>query len=384
MSETRIAPAVASEAQARALARPTWLRLRFWFVLAVVVAVGALAIAAVAVSVSSPAGDLDPTSPAHGGSKALARLLEQRGTSVTKLSDPAQARDRPSSTTVLVVDPDDLGADQLQALSGHRVVLIQPDVSSLATFTSTVEADSVLDSGSIQPGCSWPGAQSAGAVTFPGGTDSYTGPSTCYDGAVVVTDRLVVLGSGALLRNDRLAGSSVAALDINAISADGAVTDVAWLMPGVSDTGSGSPSVWALFPPWAQRAFWWLLVVGVLAALWRGRRLGPVVYEPLPVVVRSAEVVEGHGRLYRRAEARGRAAALLRAGSAHRLARHLGLERRASAAEVVAVLPAAGALTGGEPLDDDGLLRLANDLTALEAGTVRSGPGAARPGVGEG
>ena len=274
-------------------------------------------------------------------------------------------------------------------MSGHRVVLIEPDVRSLATFTGQFEADSVVDSGSIQPGCSWPGATAAGAVTFPAGTETYAGPSTCYGGAVVVTDRLVVLGSGALLRNDQLSGSSVAALDINAISADGAVTDVAWLMPGVSDTGSGSPSVWALFPPWAQRAFWWLLVVGVLAALWRGRRLGPVVYEPLPVMVRSAEVVEGHGRLYRRAEARERAAALLRAASTHRLARHLGLGRRAGAADVVAVLPGAGVLSAGDPLDDDGLLRLANDLAALEAGTVRSGPGAAQsrgvqPGAGEG
>ena len=103
-------------------------------------------------------------------------------------------------------------------------------------------------------------------------------------------------------------------------------------MPGIDDAGSGSPSIWALFPPWAQRAFWWLLVVGVLLALWRGRRLGPVVTEPLPVVVRSAEVVEGHGRLYRRAGARERAAELLRAG--HRDpagAPRLGLDRRAGA-----------------------------------------------------
>ena len=37
-------------------------------------------------------------------------------------------------------------------------------------------------------------------------------------------------------------------------------------------------------------------------ALWRGRRLGPVVDEPLPVVVRAAETTEGRARLYRRAE----------------------------------------------------------------------------------
>jgi Domain of unknown function (DUF4350) len=384
MTDTRALAAPGTEAQARALARPTWLRLRFWVGLAGVVAVGALVIAAIAFSVSAPAADLDPTSPAHGGSKALARLLEHRGTTVSKLVDPAQAQSSPSSTTVLVVDPDDLSADQLRGLTGHRVVLIDPDVAALAAVTSAYQPDSTSAAGSTPPSCSWPGGQAAGPVSFPAGTVTYTGPSTCYAGAVVVTDQLVVLGSGELLRNDQLAGNSIAALDLNAISADGTVRDVAWLMPGVSDSGSGSPSVWALFPPWAQRAFWWLLVVGVLAALWRGRRLGPVVYEPLPVVVRSVEVVEGHGRLYRRAGARERAAALLRRATANRLASHLGLDRRASITEVAAVVPGATALTGATPLDDDGLLRLADELAALEAGTVRSGPGAAGPQAAEG
>ena len=53
------------------------------------------------------------------------------------------------------------------------------------------------------------------------------------------------------------------------------------------------------------------LVVGV----WRGRRLGPIMTEPLPVTVRAAETVEGHGRLYHRLNARDRAANALRAGS---------------------------------------------------------------------
>ena len=41
-----------------------------------------------------------------------------------------------------------------------------------------------------------------------------------------------------------------------------------------------------------------LFVAAGLAALWRTRRLGPLVAEPLPVVVRASETVEGHGRLY--------------------------------------------------------------------------------------
>src|SRR5690606_41722785 len=55
-----------------------------------------------------------------------------------------------------------------------------------------------------------------------------------------------------------------------------------------------------------------LIVVVVLLAWWQGRRLGPLVTEPLPVVVRASETVEGRGRLYRSRRARDRAAEALR------------------------------------------------------------------------
>ncbi len=203
-------------------------------------------------------------------------LLGQRGTAVTKLTTPADAASSPSTATVLVVDADDLSDDQLQALSGHRVVLVDPDVTALAAFTSSYQQSDVAPTDAVAPGCSWPGSV-AGPVTFPDPTTVYSGPSTCYGGAVVITDRLVVLGSADLLRNDQLAKNDIAALDLNAISDNGAATSVQWLMPGIADAGSGSPSIWVLFPDWAQRAFWWLLIVGVITALWRGRRLGPVV-----------------------------------------------------------------------------------------------------------
>ena len=63
----------------------------------------------------------------------------------------------------------------------------------------------------------------------------------------------------------------------------------------------------------------------VVLALWRARRLGRVVEEPLPVVVRAAETVEGRGRLYRAAGARDRAAEALRRGARDRLVPRLGL-----------------------------------------------------------
>ena len=118
-----------------------------------------------------------------------------------------------------------------------------------------------------------------------------------------------------------------------------------------------------------------LAIAVLLLALWRARRLGPVVAEPLPVVVRAAEAVEGAGP----ALPTGRCAGPGRRGTAHgvraRLVPALGLPRRAEPTAVVAAVaarssrPAAevGALLyGAAPADDASLVRLADALDDLE------------------
>ena len=59
------------------------------------------------------------------------------------------------------------------------------------------------------------------------------------------------------------------------------------------------------FPPWFLALLIQLALVALLIVLWRARRLGPPVTEPLPVEVRAAETVLGRARLYQRARARG-------------------------------------------------------------------------------
>jgi hypothetical protein len=133
-------------------------------------------------------------------------------------------------------------------------------------------------------------------------------------------------------------------------------------------------SIGQLLPDWVGAAERWLLVVGLVLIGWRGRRLGRVVPEPLPVVVRSAETVEGRGQLYRAAGSRDTAAESLRGGAIDRLARRLGAGLRPTPealAELVArrsTRPASDVhalLYGPPPADDDALVRLARDLDAL-------------------
>jgi hypothetical protein len=116
-------------------------------------------------------------------------------------------------------------------------------------------------------------------------------------------------------------------------------------------------------------------VAVVLLALARGRRLGRLVREPLPVVVRAAETAESRGRLYRRAGDRGRAAHILREGTSSRLARRLAVAPGAAPGILVhAVSTATGReqaevaaiLFGPDPPDDASLIHLAQQLTDLE------------------
>src|SRR5690606_35517589 len=100
-----------------------------------------------------------------------------------------------------------------------------------------------------------------------------------------------------------------------------------------------------------------LLVLTVVVLLWGGRRLGRVVTEPMPVVVRSAETTLGRGRLYRRARDHAHAAAGLRAGCATRVATRLGVPPSARPEVLVAAVAratgreeaAVGALLYGPP-----------------------------------
>ncbi|KNC20089.1 hypothetical protein AC792_02915, partial [Arthrobacter sp. RIT-PI-e] len=122
-----------------------------------------------------------------------------------------------------------------------------------------------------------------------------------------------------------------------ALTALGSSPTLVWVEPTSADvvaTGEGIDPM-TLLPDWLDVLLLWLLVCAVLAMLWRGRRLGPLAVEPLPVVVRAAETAEGRARLYQDSRAVSHAAANLRAATLARIARRLRVDRSASAEEVV-------------------------------------------------
>jgi len=120
----------------------------------------------------------------------------------------------------------------------------------------------------------------------------------CYEGAVVrYTDAgrtVTVVGSSAFMANSGLPKRGNAALAMNLA---GAKPRVIWYAPQHSEgESSGGATIFDLIP---DRVTWIVLqlcLVVLLVALWKGRRIGPLVAERLPVVVRASETVEGRGR----------------------------------------------------------------------------------------
>lgn len=375
--------------QAAPLVRPVWRRLRLWVGLAALLVLAALVVVPFT---HAPGRPLDPASTEPNGSRALDRVLAGYGISLTETASIGTALRAGSDATVVVTVPDDYSDAQLRDLAAApaRLVLVSPGRRATAAVAPALEPDpnALVEP---DPNCDDPGAIATGLIEPPDDGVAYRERSDtsagrlvrCYGGGYVVGDRLTVLGSTSVLENSTLGRTGVAALAINAVTADRRVTRVVWLVPGADAAGPGAASVWDLFPAGAQRAFWWLIGLGVLVVLWRARRLGAVIGEALPVIVRSAEVVEGHGRLYLRAGARDRAAAALRAAASERVAARLGLPRTSpppqialTAAPLVGRAPAelAGLLTGPPPVDDARLVRLARDLDAFEAAVAALEP----------
>ncbi|MGW3940708.1 DUF4350 domain-containing protein [Streptomyces phaeochromogenes] len=376
-------------------ARQLWTRSRGVLLALVVLLAAAVAIAAVRSDAES--GSLDPRSATPSGSRAVAELLTDRGVStrvVTTLKEAAAATG--SDTTLLVARPDlltDRQQDRLHsafANSGGRTVLVAPTTPSVGTLAPGVDADPApsFDT-TLSPDCSLPAARRAGRAETGGirYTTSAPGADSCYPGDGLPTllrvpaaegnGDTVVLGAPDILQNERLDKQGNASLALQLL---GSRPHLVWYLPSLSDdsaTDADDRSFFDLMPSGWLWGTLQLFFAAILAALWRARRLGPLVPEKLPVAIRASETVEGRARLYRKSNARDRAAAALRSTTRTRLAPLVGVSpTQAHAPE--ALLPALSAqlhregqalhslLFGPPPSDDAALIALADQLDALE------------------
>ncbi|WP_223933621.1 DUF4350 domain-containing protein [Arthrobacter sp. StoSoilB5] len=291
---------------------------------------------------------LSAQNPAPDGAMALAEILGRHGVAITptdKLDDTLAALSNAEDATVLLYDPrgflDRSQLDDMKAAAG-RVVVVAPRLRTLDGLDPDIRPGGVVPEATriLEPGCGHEDAEKAGPVSAQGPV--YLGPGVCYatrgDGPglyVASADgRVIVLGSPELLENQHLAAEGNAALAIRTL---GKGRDLVWYTPGLTDVSAdrSAPTLNELAPPWLAFAGPWLAIVAILAILWRGRRLGPLVFEPLPVVVQAAETAEGRARLYQDSRAVERAADNLRAGTFARLAKHFNLGADATRESIV-------------------------------------------------
>ncbi|MFD5820454.1 DUF4350 domain-containing protein [Streptomyces sp. NPDC127038] len=392
MTEAALAPAPTSTSPT---ARRLWTRSRGIVLALVLLLVAAVVMAAVRSDARH--GRLDPRSADPSGSHALARLLAERGVSTRVVTTLDEARSAAGpGTTLLIAAPDLLTKHQQDLLhsaterSGGRTVLVAPGAPSVGTLAPGVTADPAASFDStLAPRCALPAALRAGGADTGGIRYTTTEPDadTCYpsDGLPTLlrvparsgNGDTVVLGAPDILYNDRLDEQGNASLALQLL---GSRAHLVWYLPSLSDdsaTGTGRRSFFDLLPSGWLWGTLQLFIAAVLAALWRARRMGPLVPERLPVAIRASETAEGRARLYRKASARDRAATALRSATRIRLAPLVGVSpAQAHAPETL--LPALAAhfdgdtqallplLFGPPPSDDAALVSLADQLDALE------------------
>lgn len=368
-------------------------------------------IAALTVLTASPDNGrmLDPAGTGAQGAHALVEVLRDHGVTVDVVGSQEDLRTAVgdgSGVSVVLGNSDYLGSHGAEQLLGttavaDRLVALDPTQAlvagldagvSLLPAPNTTEplpahctaplvhpGDTVArldvrlstDDAAVGTSCfPLPGADQQGAGGAEDTADHGVGLLIVPAGSRHTEVALV--GFPSALTNREITSQAHAGLALRLL---GSSPRLIWYQPTVSDlaasgdTGRGEP-VW---PAWTGAVIAVLTLAWLLYAVARGRRLGRLVPEPLPVVVRAIETTRSRGELYRRARDRERAAAVLRRGTLSRLRRRLAagndtpaLIQATAEASHTPVAEVAALLTGPPPPDDAGLVALARALTTLE------------------
>lgn len=366
-----------------------------------VVVVGVGALLALITGARPPALPLDPDDPGPTGGLALVEVLRQHGVDVHVIRSIDQLPILSGSVTLVLGDPRYLGDSAAQrfrgaARDGVRVVLLRPTATAMSELGYPII---VLPGGSgdaVAAECTTSAAAGTDSVqpttmrlVGPAGATGcfpYTPPTGGGDGAagygmvtIPSTDaqpQVVAVAFGGAMSNSQILAADNAGVAVRLL---GSNQHLYWYQPDVADLGESASTVQDPWPAWRWPAVWVLGLAFVLFAIAIGRRLGRLVPEPLPVVVKAAETTEARARLYQRTHDRGRAATILRHGSIARLRRRLGVDAPPGPVTIdpvlvdrvadVTGLPAAevaARLMGPLPDTDADLVRLSQQLADLE------------------
>lgn len=362
----------------------------FWIAIATIIVIIAFVGMVFSSGTFASQDPLGPDNPAPEGAKALVEVLRHEGVDVTLATSLREAERSivdPAATTLVVSDVNALLTDQQwRDVTGlaDTVVLIDPNFAALTEVAPDVFQTGLVEDVDLEPGCRLDAAEAAGTITgagtgfrttgttiatcFKSGDDTYSLIQVERDGATIT-----LLGATEALSNGRIVENGNAALALTLL---GSQPDLTWYTPGINDY-DGAPATLADFTPdWVIPVSITLLLTVIAAAVWRGRRFGPLIVENLPVTVRASETMHGRARLYQHSSARLHAIDSLRIGTIDRLARLLGFPSLATVDEIVTGVAAMTGraqsdvrrlLVDAAPQTDRELVSLSDQLLTLEA-----------------
>ncbi len=361
-----------------------WRRHRTTLVV-VVAAVAAVVVVLLVGGRPATSGALDPDNPGSDGARAVARVLDGQGVDVEVVRG-AEALDRAElgpSTTVVVTSSHLLGRSTsgrlLTTLAGADLVVAEPEPGVVEALGLEAQAWTVAPGADRAARCDDP-LLTGLDIRVDVGTE-YDTASGCFTGehghlVASPRDGVTLLGASGLLSNDEVLRADNAAVALRLL---GQRDRLVWYVPEVEDlVGDDGVSLRTLVPEWIFPGLWIAGATVLALLLWRVRRLGPLVTEPLPVTVKAIETTHSRGRLYRKSGDRAHAAGALRRATRTSLATRLHLPAAVTDEEA---LVRDVARHVGRPLDqvaallstaapppqtDDDLIALANDLAALE------------------
>lgn len=341
MTTTLRAPSIAPAPPKRGTPGWIWV-LVVVLVVAVVGGIGLLGVSALTVFGAEPGPGVsyDPDNPRPQGTRALAQIIDEQGGDLRQVRglDEFTGAPRPgSNTTVVVSSVGALNSGTAQQFldrvsDAHRVILIAPQDSALSLLelpvrleyggaptgvlagctTTDIDTDDTITGGALGYSTSEPGATSC--FTTGSSSNVLILPASSSRPEILVV-------SGDMLINDNLARRDNAGVAIRLL---GDADDVLWYVPFFTDEVATEEEDSDI-----PRAIGPLIVLAVFAVLalmlWRGRRFGALVTEPLPAVVKAVETTQARGRMYHKARADARSAAALRIHTLTALASYLGL-----------------------------------------------------------
>lgn len=327
---------------------------RRWIIAAIAVPVALLAVILLLILISSVAPspapperpnnteELHPDNSGPDGTMVLTRVLADRGVDVTQVRGlrSLESRDHIGPETTVVITRSELlnyetGQRFLELTArAHRIVVIDADAGALRALDLPVTAPPTALPSGLTPtaacnvsGIVSPNDQVAAAQRYTVAGRA-TGCFTVDDvSALVYVPGNLSRADTVVLGPDMVFNSTIGDYDNAgvAIRAIAGTDSVLWYQPRFQDQVDAAEEP----KPQLPSALWPMLVlaliVGGALSLWRGRRFGPLVTEPLPAVVKAIETTQARGRLYYRAKADDRAATTLRNYTLHRVARYLGL-----------------------------------------------------------